>query len=55
LMDPALRAAMVPDTLSRLSAAIASSLTTVYIVVLILAVISCALCFLIPAGQRTQR
>jgi EmrB/QacA subfamily drug resistance transporter len=55
LMDPALRAAMVPDTLSRLSAAIASSLTTVYIVVLILAVISCAVCFLIPAGERTQR
>ncbi|HEX4192405.1 MAG TPA: MFS transporter [Stellaceae bacterium] len=55
LMDPGLRAAMPPDTLSRLSAAIASSLTTVYVVVLILAVISCALCFLIPAGQRTQR
>jgi EmrB/QacA subfamily drug resistance transporter len=55
LMDPARRAAMAPDTLARLSAAIASSLTTVYVVVLILAVISCALCFLVPAGQRTQR
>jgi EmrB/QacA subfamily drug resistance transporter len=55
LMDPAQRAAMAPDTLQRLSAAIASSLTTVYVVVLILAVISCALCFLVPAGQRTQR
>jgi len=55
LMDPAQRAAMAPDTLDRLSTAIASSLTTVYIVVLILAVISCALCFLVPAGQRTQR
>ncbi len=55
LMDPALRAAMAPAALARLSAAIASSLTTVYIVVLFLAVISCALCFLVPAGQRTQR
>ena len=55
LMDEAQRAAMPPDVLARLSAAIASSLTTVYIVVLILAVISCALCFLVPAGQRTQR
>jgi len=55
LMDPAQRAAMAPDTLDRLSTAIASSLTTVYIVVLILAMISCALCFLVPAGQRTQR
>lgn len=55
LMDEAQRAAMAPDVLARLSAAIASSLTTVYIVVLILAVISCALCFLVPAGQRTQR
>ena len=55
LMDPALRAAMAPAALARLSAAIASSLTTVYGVVLILAVISCALCFLVPAGQRTQR
>jgi hypothetical protein len=55
LMDPVERAAMAPDTLERLSTAIASSLTTVYVVVLILAVISCALCFLVPAGQRTQR
>jgi EmrB/QacA subfamily drug resistance transporter len=55
LMDPVQRAAMAPGTLERLSAAIASSLTTVYVVVLILAVISCALCFLVPAGQRTQR
>lgn len=55
LMDSAQRAAMAPDVLERLSAAIASSLTTVYVVVLILAVISCALCFLVPAGQRTQR
>jgi EmrB/QacA subfamily drug resistance transporter len=55
LMDPVQRAAMAPDTLDRLSTAIASSLTTVYAVVLILAVISCALCFLVPAGQRTQR
>ena len=55
LMDPVQRAAMAPDTLERLSSAIASSLTTVYVVVLILAVISCALCFLVPAGQRTQR
>ncbi|HEX3970645.1 MAG TPA: MFS transporter [Stellaceae bacterium] len=55
LMDPAQRAAMAPEALTRLSAAIASSLTTVYVVVLILAVISCALCFLVPAGHRTQR
>ena len=55
LMDPALRAAMAPDVLARLSSAIASSLTTVYVAVAILAVISCALCFLVPAGQRTQQ
>jgi hypothetical protein len=55
LMDPALRAAMAPAALARLSEAIAASLTTVYVVVAILAVISCALCFLVPAGQRTQR
>jgi EmrB/QacA subfamily drug resistance transporter len=54
LMDPALRAAMAPEALARLSAAIASSLTTVYAVVAILAVISCALCFLVPAGERTE-
>jgi EmrB/QacA subfamily drug resistance transporter len=55
LMDPAQRAAMAPDTLERLSSAIASSLTTVYVAVLILALIACALCFLVPAGARTQR
>ena len=55
LMDPGLRAAMAPAELARLSQAIASSLTTVYIVVLVLAVIAFLLCFLVPAGQRTQR
>ena len=53
-MDAGQRAAMAPDALERLSSAIASSLTTVYVAVLILAVISCALCFLVPAGARTQ-
>ncbi|HEY3918258.1 MAG TPA: MFS transporter [Stellaceae bacterium] len=55
LMDPGQRAAMAPDALARLSDATAASLTTVYVVVAILAVISLALCFLVPAGQRTQR
>ena len=59
LMDPVQRAAMAPDTLTRLSAAIASSLTTVYVVVLILAVISCTLCFPLllasaPSGSLAQ-
>jgi hypothetical protein len=55
LMDPDLRAAMAPAELARLSQAIASSLTTVYVVVLVLAVIAFLLCFLVPAGQRTQQ
>lgn len=55
LMDPAARAAMAPATLARLSDAIAASLTEVYLVVAALAVISFALCFLVPAGQRTQQ
>ena len=55
LMDPAQRAALAPDVLARLSSAIGSSLTTVYVVVAILAAISLALCFLVPAGHRTQR
>lgn len=55
LMDPATRAAMAPDVLARLSSAIASSLTAVYVVVAILAAISFGLCFLVPAGQRTER
>ena len=55
LMDPAMRAAMAPADLARLSQAIASSLTTVYVVVLVLAVVAFLLCFLVPAGQRTQR
>ena len=55
LMDPATRAAMPPATLTRLSDAIAASLTEVYVVVAVLAVISLALCFLVPAGQRTER
>ncbi|HLI21186.1 MAG TPA: MDR family MFS transporter [Stellaceae bacterium] len=55
LMDPGARAAMPPATLTRLSEAIAASLTEVYVVVAVLAVISFALCFLVPAGQRTQQ
>jgi EmrB/QacA subfamily drug resistance transporter len=55
LMDPTARAAMLPATLTRLSDAIAASLTTVYVVVAVLAMITLALCFLVPAGQRTQR
>ncbi len=55
LMDPVQRAAMAPASLARLSDAIAASLTEVYVVVAVLAVISLALCFLVPAGQRTQQ
>jgi MFS family permease len=55
LMDPAARAAMPAEVLTRLSQAIAASLTTVYIVVVVLALITLALCFLVPAGQRTQQ
>lgn len=54
LMDPVQRAAMAPAALTRLSDAIAASLTTVYIAVAAMAVITLALCFLVPAGQRTQ-
>jgi len=55
LMDPGLRAAMAPEALARLTDAIAASLTTVYAVVVVLAVISLALAFLVPAGQRTPQ
>ena len=55
LMDPALRAAMAPAELARLSDAIAGSLTTVYIAVAVMAAMALALCFLVPAGQRTQQ
>jgi MFS family permease len=55
LMDPILRAAMAPEELARLSSVIAESLTTVYVVVLIFAVIALALAFLVPAGQRTPQ
>jgi len=55
LMDPAFRAGVAPDELARLSAAIGASLTTVYAVVVVFALISLALAFLVPAGQRTPR
>lgn len=55
LMDPALRANMAPEELARLSAAIAKSLTTVYTVVVVFAVIALLLAFLVPAGQRTPQ
>ncbi len=55
LMDPAERAGMPAADLARLTDAIAASLTTVYIVVALFAVLSLALAFLIPAGQRTPR
>jgi hypothetical protein len=53
LMDPGLRAAMAPAEVMRLSAATAASLTTVYGVVAIFAVLSLALAFLVPAGHKT--
>jgi EmrB/QacA subfamily drug resistance transporter len=55
LMDPGLRAAMAPDQLAHLSEAIAQSLTTVYMVVVVFALIALALAFLVPAGQRTPQ
>lgn len=55
LMDPGLRAAMAPEELARLSNEIAASLTTVYGVVLVLALLSLALAFLVPKGQRTPQ
>jgi EmrB/QacA subfamily drug resistance transporter len=55
LMDPSLRAAMAPDELARLSNAIADSLTTVYGVVVIFALIALGFAFLVPAGERTPR
>jgi MFS family permease len=55
LMEPERRAAMAPDELARLSGEIATSLTTVYIVVLILAFIALALAFLVPKGHRTPQ
>ena len=54
LMDPALRSAMAAADLARLSDAIAASLTTVYVVVALFAVVSFGLTFLVPAGQRTE-
>jgi fucose permease len=55
LMDPVARAAMAPDQLARLSSAIATSLTTVYMVVVGFAVVALALAFLVPAGHRTPQ
>ena len=55
LMDPVQRAAMAPDQLTRLSDAIAASLTTVYIVLVGFSVVALALAFLVPAGQRTPQ
>jgi EmrB/QacA subfamily drug resistance transporter len=55
LMDPNLRAAMAPDELARLSSAIADSLTTVYGVVVIFALIALGSAFLVPAGHRTPQ
>ena len=55
LMDPALRAAMAPDALARLSGTIADALTIVYGVVVIFALIALGLAFLVPAGQRTPQ
>jgi len=55
LMDPALRAAMPPDQLARLTGAIAESLTTVYGVVVIFALLALGLAFLVPAGERTPQ
>ena len=55
LMDPSTRAGIVPGELERLTHAIAASLTTVYWVVVIFAVISLALAFLVPAGERTPQ
>jgi len=53
LMEPAQRAAMAPDELMRLSGDIAGALTTVYVAVLILALIALATAFLVPKGHRT--
>jgi EmrB/QacA subfamily drug resistance transporter len=55
LMDPSTRAGIEPGELARLTHAIAASLTTVYWVVVIFAVISLALAFLVPAGERTPQ
>jgi EmrB/QacA subfamily drug resistance transporter len=55
LMDPVLREQMAPAELARFSEAIASSLTTVYWVVLVLAVIALGLSCLVPAGARTPQ
>lgn len=55
LMDPVARAAMAPGELARLSGAIASSLTDVYLVVILFALLTLAFAFLVPAGQRTPR
>jgi MFS family permease len=55
LMDPSTRAGIAPGELTRLTDAIAGSLTTVYWVVVIFAVVSLALAFLVPAGERTPQ
>ncbi len=55
LMDPDLRAAMAPAELLRLTDAIGASLTVVYGVVVVFAVISLALAFIVPAGHKTPQ
>lgn len=53
LMDPVQRAGLPAADLARLTDAIAASLTTVYVVLVLFAALALALAFLIPAGQRT--
>lgn len=55
LMDPSQRSRMPPVELARLTHAIAASLTDVYMVVVVFALIGLGLAFLVPAGQRTPR
>lgn len=55
LMDPSLRSSIPPADLTRLTDAIAASLTNVYIVVVIFALVALVLASLVPAGERTPQ
>lgn len=55
LMDPVERARMAAGELARVSHAVATSLTTVYMAVAVFALGALVLAFLVPAGHRTPQ
>jgi EmrB/QacA subfamily drug resistance transporter len=55
LLEPARRASLAPESVDQLSRAIAGSLHEVYVIAAVLAVVTLALTFLLPAGASPTR